>query len=328
MHSGYALPDFGRYLARSTALYSGITPLTQLQRLVEQGMHSGTLGPLALLPLLPWVSQPPPAVVHSFEILGLIFNFGTFYVLVFRLTRSNISALFAVFLTFCSIEFRLIDDPYLTNLLVVPFAAELLLLALVAYVSVGRDRSWSLLAISGALFAAAVAVLPSCAPLALVFMAYAWWAKGLMPALPDILFFCIVGICALLAVDQDSFAVCAIGLGAFVKHILSALPVTYRAVSGIIRDRLSTTDRDTSFDHVPQIGLGGWIVAFSCAITAFAFLARSRDRKVLSGCLVVGAALWLGGAAFPEGGSVFSAFGFAMVCTGLFPLISRLRPAF
>lgn len=325
MQSGYASPDFTRSLVQSTALYDDTSAMSVLWGLVGHEIHSGSLGPLALFPLLIWIHPWSEAVVHCLDVLILILNFCTFYALVFHLTRSNVDALFAVLVTFCSIEFTLAGDPYLTNLLVLPFAAQLLLTALLVYVRTGRRRT--AFVVSCVLLAAAIAVVPACAIFVFAFIAYAWQRDTSKHAILASLVFLALGIGVLLSVDRQSLAIYAIGLDRLVAHIVSAFPVTYRASTGIVRDVLSTNARDRSFDQVPQMDIAGWIVAFSCAITTFVFLSRSRGRHAVPTCSSVGAVLWVGGAFFPQYGSFFVAFGFAMVCTGLLPLIGKLRPA-
>ncbi|MHB8461379.1 MAG: hypothetical protein ACYDA1_01905 [Vulcanimicrobiaceae bacterium] len=328
MGFGFATPDLWRSLLHSTAAYRGLTPYAELWSVVHNGIRAGLFGPLATLPLLTWLSQPSALAARIIETLGIVLNFGTFYVLAVRLTRSNTAALFAVLAALCSIEFRFVDDPYLTNLFVLPFAAELLLLAFVVYDISLSNKRWQLVVASLSLFACAVMTIPECAVFAVAFVAYIWWAKKTRLALADAIAFLMVAIVTLYLVDRQGIGLFAIGISAFFAHLLTVLPVSYRALSGIIRDRLSTTDRNLSFDLVPEPGLFGWILAFVSAATAYILIALRSDRRPpfeYLGCVVLGGALWICGSLFSAYGSFFAVFGLALVITATAHFLAQYR---
>jgi hypothetical protein len=259
------------------------------------------------------------------QLFGIIANFGTLYAIVFRLTRSNLSALFSVAIALCATEFRLQNDPYLSNLTVLPFAAECLLGGLLVYTLTARGyREAFFLFGSAVLFALSIAVYPSCAIFALAFVACAWMTRKPLIAAGESLVFLALLVTAFLTVDRQQ-VISSLGFPTFLAHAFQVLPAAYRATAGIIGDRLSTTNRDTSFDHVPAIGAIGWLIAVAVAAIVFARLARTRDGWAFRTCAVAGATLWICGAAFPDAGIYFETFGFAMVITGLTPLLSRFH---
>jgi len=308
---GFTLPDFWPYILHSGAAYP----------------HSGDLGPLAFLPLRVWDNAVTRDWIRYIQLFGIVANFATFYALVFRLTRSNLSALFSVGIALCVTEFRLQNDPYLSNLAVLPVAAELLLGGLLVYLwgHWARPEALRLLA-TAALFAGSIAVYPACAPLALVFAAGAWLTTKPLLALGESLFFLTLLAAALLLVDRER-ATSTVGVPAFLANTFQALPAAYRATAGILHDRLSTTNRDTSFDRDPAIGTVGWLTAIAVAGIVFARLASSREKWVFKTCAVTGAMLWICGSAIPGAGLYFETFGIAMVITGLAPLLSRVQGA-
>ncbi len=322
---GFATIDLWRYLLGSNAAYDHISKWAELELLVREGVRAGQFGPLVALPMALWYVTLNPSFAHYLQIIGIAANMCTFFFLAAQLTRSKSASLFAVVIALGATQFHTAGDPYLSNLFVYPFAAQLVLTALLFFVAPpgGSQIIWRRLA-SGAFLGLAIAALPACAAFAAVFIAYAWFARARDQALSDsalVVAFTAAGL-AIVRLQHVAYA----SWHDAPRNFVAVIPAAYRASGNIIHDVLSGTDRNTSFDRLPSIDTIGWIVVVLCAAFVYWYLSSSRARENSAKCAVLGIALWICAAFWQTGGSYFECFGFALAAVGALQLLNRLRP--
>ena len=320
---GYASADFWRYILSSTAAYDQVGIWTELHLLVQGGVLAGTFGPLAIVPLSIWAT-PLEQYAHALQVLGIVANMGTFYVLAWQLSRSNAWALLAVVIAICSVQFHILNDPYLSNLFVFPFAAEFVLLAMLAYVwNDERIPEFARRLAPAVLLAFASGIVPACALFVLPLGAYAWVTRPRRAAMLDSSVFAGLTFLALAVTRFRGFTL-ATWHGAL-GNFLGAIPVVYRATSGLVRDQLSGTDRNTSFDRVPSIDALGWMLALFCAGYLFWYLSRPRPQANVTSVLTLATGLWVCASFFRSGAPYFEAFALGLVGAAVLPMLVGIR---
>lgn len=293
----------------------------------------GALSPLRVLPLAIWLLHPDERIVRIIQVVLIGVNVATF-AWIARKVEGVGYACIATVLLLASLQLRKWHDPVADDALVLPLTVQFVLLAAGACFEYARRRSAKLLiaAFTCSLLAAlmdptgiAGAVsLAVMVPLiergrARVLLSAVFTVAALMGALPTL----TAGVHPKFSEVVRSVA----------PQIVGALPASYRALAGLVPDKIVAFAYDSRFDVIPSAGLIDTLIAIALAICAGAglyYVTRTRRDATSIRLGIFGLALWITAAlvsipsaahALPWGeafgGVYLESFGFAFFVAAL-----------
>jgi hypothetical protein len=312
---GFSPADSARFLAPKNAEFAHLPTVQYLFGIVAAGSGTGALGPLSIAPLLIWLTSPSPSDAAIAQTTLIVLNLATLYVLVLRIAKLVTPAVGCVALALCAMQFRPHDDAFIGNIIVLPVASEFILVGLLTFVWTGEhERSIRRTVAAAILYGVGITIVPGLATTGLTFAAiFAFLTPAPHRKFQDVGVFAVVAILCFFVVDRQTVHMPSRDI---FSQIIAGVPLVLRATSGIVRDHLSPTNRDVSFDTVPAIGPFAWPAVTIGALFAFGTYTAAVTREKLDDCLVMGASLWLTAALCLRDGTLLEVVGFALTALG------------
>lgn len=314
---GFLPGNMAELLVHSNAALYGLSAAAGLRHAFELRIGSGIYGAGVLLPLRIWLTPLSIGEARWIDVLLLALNASTFYLLVWRLTASNMAAIFGLAVAVLAMQMHPSGAPALTDLLVLPLCVECCLLSLLLITYAANNPP--MLIPTCLAFFAAVTLMPMAALMLAALAAYV----SMRLRTTGILHIAALACAAIAGLAFDHWTFPLPSLAVALRHGLSVLPGTVRSGETIITERWSGTDRNMTFDFVPSLGAGEWGVTLAVVVAAAAPLWRGFQVSGSTVCVIVGVALWLASACFPSGAEYIGIFGFALVAVAIAALFGR-----